>query len=45
MQEEHALVNPRAYAGTREFHKNKESSGFSVEQARRLHRGDAEDAE
>jgi enoyl-CoA hydratase/carnithine racemase len=21
MQEEHALVNPRAYAGTREFHK------------------------
>jgi len=23
MQEEHALVNPRAYAGTREFHKDK----------------------
>jgi enoyl-CoA hydratase/carnithine racemase len=23
MQEEHALVNPRAYAGTQEFHKNK----------------------
>jgi hypothetical protein len=21
MQEEHTLVNPRAYAGTREFHK------------------------
>ena len=21
MQEEHALVNPRAYAGTKEFHK------------------------
>jgi enoyl-CoA hydratase/carnithine racemase len=23
MQEEHALVNPRAYAGTKEFHKGK----------------------
>jgi len=21
MQEEHAMVNPRAYAGTRDFHK------------------------